>query len=121
MKAFSVLVHVSVLLRYSEIKNQHKRAASIGRRKSHLLRHTPWPWDTTTNERVELMRAQFGLELPTHSKVRCPRDVAQALLYPHQSRLAFRGMTSVYSWEADFPRSQVASRKLLFRRSSRAA
>lgn len=41
-------------------KNQHKRAASIGRRKSHLLRRTPWPWDAGTNEREELMQAQFG-------------------------------------------------------------
>lgn len=41
-------------------KNQHKRAASIGRRKSHLLRRTPWPWDVGTNKREELMQAQFG-------------------------------------------------------------
>lgn len=41
-------------------ENQHKRAASIGRRKSHLLLRTPWPWDVRTNEREELMQAQFG-------------------------------------------------------------
>lgn len=43
-------------------KNQHKRAASIGRRKSHLLRRTPWPWNAGANERVELMQAQFDCQ-----------------------------------------------------------
>lgn len=50
----------SAEIKEDEKKNQHKRAASIGRRKSHLLRRAPWPWDVGTNEREGLMQVQFG-------------------------------------------------------------
>lgn len=56
-------------------KNQHKRAASIGRTAITWLRRPPWPWDQQTNEKEELMRTQIGADggrgEPAHLAEQC--------------------------------------------------